>query len=267
MSKLTAELKPGLTLTEFEMPEFDGTYQPRSQEPVTFQFMALDQEEREAAMTLAEALEEADKTRRQAEAEAEETLRRAREEAERLTGEAERLHAEAWDKGRAEGHEKGLAEGREKGLRNFENAAAPSLQAFSRLENIYQDLWAVNEVALVKLAQKVAERVVLQELTVTPEAIGAAFKAALEHLHEQHQAVFRINPEDLEHLEAVRGEMRDLISGLAKITFEPDPNLPRGDLIMETDAGRVDATLRRRVESVTSAVDEVLKEKFFELDW
>jgi len=134
------------------------------------------------------------------------------------------------------------------------------------IENFYKNLLTANEAILVKLAMKVAERVILQELTASPEIIQKAFRAAVELLQEQHQVVFRVHPEDLNYLESFSTELKDQIKGLVKVDFKTDQDLNRGDLIMETESGRLDATLKQRIEAVTGTVDDVLKENF-DLNW
>ena len=218
---------------------------------VEFEFKPLEGAGGDPAMTVA-----------QAKREAEEMRARALAESESLKSEAAGLKAEAADKGYEEGLARGLAQGREEGRAAFEAEAATFLEALRSVESLYQDLWSVNEAGLVKLALKVAERVLHHEAATSPELIIEAFKASLDHLHEQHQAVFRVNPEDLAFLESVESEVRDRINRLVKITFQPDPSLVRGDLVMETEAGRLDATLKQRLDAVTAALDEVLEQKF-----
>jgi hypothetical protein len=65
---------------------------------------------------------------------------------------------------------------------------------------------------------------------------------------------------------SVPGGTADQVKGLVKVTFQPDPELGRGEIIMETDAGRLDATLRRRIAALTSVIDDELKRNL-DLDW
>ncbi|MEW6264160.1 MAG: FliH/SctL family protein [Thermodesulfobacteriota bacterium] len=245
---------------DFDLPHFNGEQvQPRVGDYV---FVPFDVGDRKVVQTIEEAEREAGEIRARARAEAE-TIK---QEAEKIKAEAEALRARAAEEGRTQGFQKGLAQGREEGRKKFETDAAPTLAALERLEDLYQDLWKINEAPLVKLAASIAERIVFQEVSTSPATIASAFKAALDQLHQQHQVVFRLNPADLANLELVSDEMKGRLKGLVKITFEPDPNLSRGDLIMETEAGRLDATVRRRIEAVLPAVEEVLVQSF-DLNW
>lgn len=183
------------------------------------------------------------------------TIAEAHKEAERIKAQAQEEAARL----RAQAFEQGLSEGRAQGQAAFEAEAAQTLVALKAMEDLYEDLWKKNEGVLVKLAEKIAERVVYHEVATSPELVAAAFRAAVAQLSEQHQATFRVHPEDLRYLESVREELKEQLAGLVKISFEPDPDLNRGDVILETEAGRVDATLKRRLEAVSSAVDKVLQ--------
>jgi flagellar assembly protein FliH len=269
------QLNPNAPTRDFKLPDLEGKSDQENLggQSVDYKFIAFGDESEEVALTLAAAEEKAEEIKKAARAEAENIVAEGQAEAERIKAEAEALqqeassiHQQAQDKGHEEGFQKGYAEGQEKGLSDFETAVAPVLEAFKDIENLYQDLWQANEPQLVKLATRVAEKVIYHELTTSPEVVAGAFKAALDRLQEQHQALFRVNPDDLEYLEAVRGELKDTIKGLVKITFEPDPNLDRGELVMETESGRLDATLRRRIEAVLGAVDDVLADSYG-LNW
>jgi flagellar assembly protein FliH len=243
----------------WEMPRFEGGEAAFEPEATEYVFVPFFGGEQEVTMTLDEAKQAAERM-----------VEEARAESERLLKEAAEIKAKAYEEGRTEGYEKGHREGtdrgHEEGRQKYETDVTPALAAFQKVDNLYDDLWAVNEAALVKLATRVAERVVLHELSTSFDSITAAFKACMDMLQEQHTAVFRMHPDDLATLNQVRDEVRQKATGLVKISFEPDENLNPGDLVMETESGRVDATLRRRIEAVVGAVDDALSDGF-DLDW
>lgn len=250
-------------------------------------FTKLDTSDQEIVKTLAEAETKAAEMLAKAQATADHLLAEARataedlttqaedlkaqaaslkEDAARIKVEAELIRASARDEGLALGRQEGFPQGQEQGRQAFLADSAPVLTALQRVEELYPDLWRTNEVTLVKLAYKIAERIALQEVTISGEYIQAAFKAGIDFLHEQHRALFRVNPDDLAYLEGAREAMKDQLPGLLKISFEPDGSLSRGDLVMETESGRLDATVRRRIDTVSTAVDEALAQRF-NLDW
>lgn len=198
-------------------------------------------------------------------AETEEAIQKGQEELAKIREEAEKTR-EAALKEAGEIKEAARAEGHKRGQEDFEASVAKTVDVLHAIENLYKDLLKANEAMLVKLALTIAQRVIIHEVKSSPEVIAATFKTALEHLDKVHEAVMKIHPDDLAHLESVREELRDQFDGLIKITFEPDSNLNRGELVAETDAGRIDGTLKQRFDDVTAAVDEELR-KNFDLKW
>ena len=233
---------PRGNLRDFTLPHFDEGGAAGASEK--FVFEPLPEIGLSPSLTLAEAREKAEKVKKAAQKEAEALKERAF----------------------AEGFEQGLTEGRNEGRSAFEAEAAQALTALKNIENLYSDLLQANEAVLVKLVLAVSERVIFHEAGTSPETIGEALKAAVGQLHEQHDIVLRANPEDLAYLESISNEIKNQIEGLLKTRFEADPQLGRGDLVLETPTGRIDATLKRRFEAVSASVDRVLKQSF-DLEW
>ncbi len=253
---------PGSPQVErFKLPNFEED-EPVSLNTMEYKFQRLEGFGEDPALTLEEARTKAAQIR----AEAGQKAKGIVAEAEKVKKQAAQLKAEAAQKGYDEGLEEGRQKGLEAGLAAFNKQMEPVGEALEGIEHLYQDLWRVHEPVLVRLAIQVAERVIFHELSTSPELVKDAFKAAMDHLQEQHLAVFKANPEDLDLLEEARTEISKKIKGLLQLSFQPDPNLRRGELIMETEAGRLDATLKQRLEAVADSVDEVLNQKF-DLDW
>jgi len=246
----------GAEVKRFEMPRFDAGEEPFKASEYIFQPL--------------EGTGDPARTYQEAKTASERMLKEARAGAKVLKAEAEKIRnkaqAEGREQGLAEGRAQGRAEGQEEGRAGFEAGMAPLVQAFQAVQGLYQDLWKTSEATLVRLALKAAERLVHHELSLSPELVAEVFKAALDQLQEQHRAVFRINPEDLEILETARSQALEQVKGLVKISFEPDSDLARGELVMETEAGKVDATLKQRINALAEVMDGILSQKM-DLDW
>jgi flagellar assembly protein FliH len=230
----------------------------------------LDQERLELERERRE-MEEAEQSRRR-ELEAEYQGLRAELEGLRaeLEGRREEVLAEARAAGRREGHDQGLAEGRETGLaegraKGLAEGLAPwrektALLAglLERMENLYQDLWRANGPMMVQLAIEAVEVILNKELKSAEDLAVRAFEACIGFLGQAHRVVFQARPQDLPLLEEARAEQRQRLGALVKVTFQPDERLGPGDLIMESDVGRLDATVKHRAAQVL----EVLRGAF-----
>ena len=246
-------------LEELSFDEFDDSSGKTAKKTVTdFSFSPLPEIGRTWPVTLTETKEAIRK--------GQEELAKIREEGEKIRETAIEEAEEIKKAARAEGLELGLDEGHKRVQENFEASVTKTVDVLYAIENLYKDLLKANEAMLVKLALTIAQRVITHEVKSSPEVIAATFKTALEHLDKMHKAVMKIHPDDLAHLESVREELRDQFEGLIKITFEIDSDLNRGELVVETDAGRIDGTIKQRFKSVTAAVDEELR-KNFDMEW
>ncbi|MBW2623239.1 MAG: hypothetical protein JRD68_10065 [Deltaproteobacteria bacterium] len=239
-----------------ELTDINGKTEKK---PVTeYSFAPLPETGRTWPVTLTETQEAIEEGQKQ--------LAEVREEAEKIRQEALKETETIKEAARAEGLKQGLAEGHTRVQEEFEASMAKTMEVLHAIENLYMDLLKANEAMLVKLALTIARRVIIHEVKSSPEVIAQAFKAAMTHLDKVHEAVMKVHPDDLANLESVRKELKQQFQGLIKITFEPDPNLRRGDLVVDTEAGRLDGTIKQRFEAVTAAVDEELR-KNFDLEW
>ena len=170
--------------------------------------------------------------------------------------------AEGRATGQREGYEKGLAEGRAAGQAEtaglWRDKTGQLAGLLERLENLYQDLWRANGPMMIQLAIEAAEGILNKELKSAEDLTVRAFEACIGFLGQAHRVVFQARPQDIPLLEEARAEQRQRLGALVKVTFQPDERLGPGDLIMESDIGRLDATVKHRAAQVLP----VLKEAF-----
>ncbi len=172
--------------------------------------------------------------------------------------------AEAQAAGRREGFDRGLEEGRAAGrdeaLKDFQNRVENLLTIMGKMENIYQELWAANGPMMIKLAIEAAEAILNKELKEAPDLAARAFEACIDFLSQAHRVTFLARPQDIAQLEAAKAEQRARLGALVKVTFQPDETLGPGDLIVESDIGRLDATVKHRTEQVLRVLREAFDE-------
>ncbi|MDR2141775.1 MAG: hypothetical protein LBR11_08315 [Deltaproteobacteria bacterium] len=162
--------------------------------------------------------------------------------------------AQGLAQGEAEGRAKGEAVGREQALERVKSLTL----ALAKVENIWPSLWETYGSLMTQLAVEAAEAIVNKEIESGQGLAAGAFRACVAYLSKAHEATFRVNPADLAELEAARAETRGLVDGLARVKFLPDPAMGPGDLVMESDVGRLDATLKSRREKVMTVLREAL---------
>ena len=109
----------------------------------------------------------------------------------------------------------------------------------------------------VALARILAERVVGAELTVAPERVA---QMAAELLGEARGASTARIFACREDIEALRETFVSLGLPEGTATFQEDPSLVRGSLVLESDVGTVDGRLETRLPRFADALLEALRD-------
>jgi flagellar biosynthesis/type III secretory pathway protein FliH/vacuolar-type H+-ATPase subunit H len=206
---------------------------------------------REAALAPRE--EEINKLKQEIENQRKEILDKASKE-------AQEAKATALQQGMAEGRAKGREQGITEGKTEVFNKASGFFKILDRMNGLWQELWQQNAPFMVSLAVDAAEAILSKEIKNGKGLAAGAFAACVDYLQKCHTATFRVRPEDLSEIEEARNELRGKVEGLLNISFKADPSLGPGDIVMESDAGLLDATLKNRRERVMTVLRQALED-------
>lgn len=152
------------------------------------------------------------------------------------------LEREAFTKGYAQGERAGL----EAGGKRAEAMLRRVAQTLEDLAGLRQSLIRDTERQMVQLALTLARRVVHREVSLDPELTGALAHVALEKLATTTPATIRLHPDDYTIVTQDGPKW-----GSTTVTVVPDPAIPRGGCIVESDFGYVDATIDRQFEELS----------------
>lgn len=219
----------------------------------------------EAERMLAEAQESADdaiaEARRQAaelveQAQAE--LARAREEAERLKAEVaaelERVRDEAQAAGHVAGYDAGYAEGVAKAeLATAEKVAHVTRLAISAAVD-RRELLHNAEAEVVRLATRIAAKVIQRELATDPTIVHRMAEVALRHVAADGLVRLRVNPADLDELRSYWDRTHGMAEADRTYEIVGDASIQRGGVVIETRAGSVDAQIEAQLAEIADAL-------------
>jgi flagellar assembly protein FliH len=155
------------------------------------------------------------------------------------------LEREAFAKGYAQGERAGL----EAGGKRAEAMLRRVAQTLTDLAGLRETLIQQTERQMVQLALTIARRIVLREVSLDPELIAAMAHVALKKLGTSSPATIRLNPEDYTVV-AHDGERW----GGGQVTVVPDPAISRGGCLVESEFGRIDASIDRQFDEMTRAL-------------
>jgi flagellar biosynthesis/type III secretory pathway protein FliH len=175
----------------------------------------------------AEAKSEAALIRERAEQQADEIVKQAEIE-------AEQLKANAFNQGYEEG----------------KNAAAAELsEVVASSSRRLQQIEAQAEPQLRDLAVKIARKIIGKELEFAPEAVVDVVKQALSEKARQRREIFlRVHPDDLQLIRESKAELIEILSRAKEIGIREDKEISRGGVVIETDAGTIDAQIDTQLE-------------------
>lgn len=192
---------------------------------------------------LAEAYRQAERVIRDAEQKAAELLeqarRRAEEEAAAL---AEKVRQEAY------------REAMEKAEREAEVLRAQAREVLKQAEEIRRVTFERLEGELVDLAVSIAEKVVGMHLSVDPEAVLAVAREAIQMTGVREQVTIWAHPDEVALFNEKMDELRTLLPASAALNVIADPAVKPGGCRVETEHGRVDATLDARWKALLEAL-------------
>jgi type III secretion protein L len=171
--------------------------------------------------------------------EAKQILSLAEEEAARIKAEAERLRDEQARAGYEEGYRKGYEE---------------ALKGLAGLEQEFDALCERLEPEVVKLAVKIAEKVIGAELSSRPEAIAAIVSQALRTVRHQREINIRVHPSHVAALEAQKQTLLGVLTRARDVVVRGDESVRPGGCVIESELGTLDADLNTQIEMLQRAL-------------
>jgi flagellar biosynthesis/type III secretory pathway protein FliH len=168
-------------------------------------------------------------------------LSEAEEAAARIRGAAETERAEAIRAAVQAGREEGLA-----------SAGAALLAAAEAQQRRLDGL--EREIAVVAI--EVARKLVGCVLSDRPELVTELARRALEPVRTRREVTLRVNPADAPRLRAEQPRLGALLDHAPGVSVREDACIEPGGVVVETEAGRVDA----RIEAQLSVLERRLAE-------
>jgi type III secretion protein L len=172
----------------------------------------------------------------------------ARSQAARIIAEAERDAAELRARAQQD-FQRAMEDGRRQGYESGINEAA---QLLAEARALREKLIRETEPQLIKLALKVAVKIIGHELEHNKDEIAQIVGNALDTVRQQRDIIVRVHPDDLKNLEAAKPQLIARLGRAKDIDLRGDRNIKRGGCIIDTEIGTIDAQLDTQLEQITS---------------
>jgi len=152
--------------------------------------------------------------------------------------------------------EAGLAHGRSEGSAEVARAVE-MLQGYGNLLQAEKRELAVKaEQSALELAFTLARKIVGDELKARPAAVAEIAKMAVRQVMDCDQIRLRVNPDDLEHLRSIQGDLETMLSNKTSLEIRADQSVERGGCLIETERGNLDARISSQLETLRAGLQE-----------
>ena len=163
---------------------------------------------------------------------------------------------------RQSAHDEGFAAGREAADREMNDMLATMRGLLEMAHAERHKIMESAEPELVRLALGIAERVLHQQVALDRGVVVEMAKTAIARLIERDTVTVRVNPADLERMREHRDELV-AIGDIRNLRVIEDARVDRGGVIVETDAGTIDARISTQLDEARKVLhieDEVVVE-------
>lgn len=178
----------------------------------------------------------------------------------------------------AKKYQEGFEDGYNKAKAELEESFNQDLQtAIDEFNNILQEIQnqlsvydKIFEPLVIETALFIAKKIIKRELDEN-SIIEENLRAALKKVFGANSILIKLNSEDYE-LIINRTNLKNEIENFNKIKFEIDDNLLRGDCVIETDIGNVDAKITTQMEELVTNLrlkiyNILIDEQYLEWKW
>ena len=170
---------------------------------------------------------------------ARQVLEQAAEEAQALIDDAEHRRDAIVEAARQEGFRQGIAA--------WDSALEAARQAQLALDSRY-------EPEMVRLAVKIAEKIIGEELRSRPETVVSVARESLRGVRQVTDLTLRVNPAETDLVQLNLTSLAEVTAPDCRIRVQPDAAVTPGGCIIESVAGLIDA----RLETQLKCLEEIL---------
>lgn len=153
---------------------------------------------------------------------------------------------------------KGFKEGEKAGIESEKRELKPVLEALNasilELDSVRSELHFAAEKQAVELGLVIAKKIICHEVSINNETIFRVLKEALKKVTDQQEIHIKMNPSDLQAIKDAEFQVSGLGKGADNVILEPADGISRGECVIETNFGVIDARIDSRIKVVEEAL-------------
>ena len=159
---------------------------------------------------------------------------------------------------REKAYTEGFVEGEKAGAETEKAKLREALEALytgiSNLNAERRKLVMDSERCAVEIGLMIARKIVCREVSIDKEMIFGVLREALKKISDQKDIHVKLHPSDLTAVNAAQMDILNLSGTKENIILEPAENMGRGECVIETDLGGIDARLESQLQTVEESL-------------
>jgi type III secretion protein L len=144
--------------------------------------------------------------------------------------------------------EQAQKEGFEQGYKEW---AAHVAKLEEEIANVREEMQKL----IIPIALKTAKKIVNTELATSPASIVEIVTSNLKSVSQHKKIVIYVNKQDMAALDQSRSKIKQLFESLESLSIRPREDLERGDVVVETEVGVINARLKEKWRTIEGALD------------
>jgi len=154
------------------------------------------------------------------------------------------------------GMEKGQAEGRKIATKKIEPLFDTLKAAIDEIASMRTSIIEKHQDQILEIIFLITEKIIHRSIQVSPDIILDTVRAASNHLMETDDIRLRLHPSDFEYIREIETIIAKSLSGKRQVHVIEDTSIDRGGVIIDTEFGEIDATIRSQIEHIHDILSE-----------
>ena len=161
-------------------------------------------------------------------------------------------------------YNRGLAEGKARGADGVRaEYEARLLEEKGRIDGLVSsvreqcaEFYRTSEEAVVKFAFGIAERIIRKEVSLDRSIVFGQIRESVRRVLGVERLTIRVHPDDLVAVREQKSMIQANGDSIREIVVEGDESLERGDSVLESDMGTIDARLSTQLKQIENVLFE-----------
>lgn len=162
---------------------------------------------------------------------------------------------------RDQGYKDGFEQGQSKGLAEYSDQLRELAGVINDVTQNKRLFLENSEPELLKLAIKIAEKIVQNQVQLDQNALIAIVDQAIRRITDKDKVIIKTCPEDADFVRQHREEILEKMPDIRTLEVHEDPRVEQGGCIIETRLGFIDSSISTKLASVEAALFKVYNDR------